>query len=552
MAANATGANIATQTGEGAAYVLHWDNFDAAMRNIYQQDLVNRKAIQAEFNQLSMKMGESGSKLRPVDMPAAQNLYNQFKQASLMLQSGKVRSNASQQAYWKQQQDNAYFQYMSLANRSADATKFLHETWQGIAAHPNNYYDFGRLSSINDVYNKSTVDDLDKLGLNTPVPWMHPADAYPADKLDEHILGKPITAPGKPEYVNDAATGIQKGWFNTSQQIYPQAGNAAQIASRVASALSSVYSAAKDWDQRYEMDMQSQPDVVKSTIDKANQILAADPGNKGRQLSGGYVDYATANYIVKSQPTPIGEKSWVTDPSYTNFMRDVNRKEGENFQLKKAGIEHNYRLDEMKQRLWQTLKTQNGISFNGDEMYDAANNPNQMYSINEGGKKITMQGYQLLDKRLSEIAGKIPKPINYVILNRANILDEQQRRRIISLLPDNTRGGSFRRGLYDLKVPKAGPTQGQRDQFVKAFVDELNRAGINVTMDDINTTATPVIINQQTGNFEVLPPKAYNYDQFVSQIAQMALQSKPKASTTTESGSILDLLKDYTSGSPKQ
>jgi hypothetical protein len=70
--ATPSGLNISTQAGEGGAAVLHWDQFNSTVNDIYQRDLANLTSIRAESGKLNLELGDAAKHIRPADMPGFQ------------------------------------------------------------------------------------------------------------------------------------------------------------------------------------------------------------------------------------------------------------------------------------------------------------------------------------------------------------------------------------------------------------------------------------------------------------------------------------------------
>jgi hypothetical protein len=252
------GLNVATQAGEGAAPILNWDQFNQTLNTIYQRDLNNHKNIQAEYQKLSMQMGEASSKVRTADAPMFHENYGKFQQAGLMLESKKIRNDPRLQAFWKGQLEEAYFANQSLAQQSEEATKFKTDVWKNVAEHPENYHDYDELKQIDELYNKSPVGQLQKLGLNTQVPWLHPADTVPEKEVQKTIFGDTKTS-SRLEPVRDPKTGKVMGNYEMQQQ-YSQH-NPSQIARNTGFVMAASYATRKQWQQKFEYDKKNQPEA---------------------------------------------------------------------------------------------------------------------------------------------------------------------------------------------------------------------------------------------------------------------------------------------------
>ena len=159
----------------------------------------------------------------------------------------------------------------------------------------------------------SSVATLKKMGLNTALPWIRPANAYPAEDFDKHVLGTPLSKEQRVP-VKDDKTGMTKGyWVNQTLQ-YPK--TPAQVARDVAFGFKQVPDAAAQWNNKFQYDLQTQPDVVRKTMEDAQALLDADPSNKGYKLGNGYADYAAASFISQSQPRDVGDKKYETSDEW--------------------------------------------------------------------------------------------------------------------------------------------------------------------------------------------------------------------------------------------
>ncbi len=517
------GLNISTQAGEGDAHIWHWEETDAAIQNIYNRDLLNQKNVLNEFNRLNIGLTDASKGLRPADMPLFKNNYDKFKQASLMMQTGKVRNNPQDLAFWKEQQDQAYLDNMSLAQRSEEATKTKSNIWKDVTANPEKYYDYDHLQQLNAMYDASPVGTLDQLQLNTTTPWLHPSDAYPQEQFDKHVLGDPKIVPGKPEEVIDEKTKIPVGHWLTTQEIYTK--KPSQIAADMTLGMKQVWDIGNYWKDKWKSDSK-QEGVVDQTMSKAQEIIDADPANNGYKLDKGYVGYAQANYILRGQPTTVGSRSWQTDPRWTEHEKDLDRKDTQNFQRSMLGIRDQYQKGILTFK--QTLKDM-GFKFSGEEMYGAATKPYATY-VPQGEKNATpVYGFQLLDKRMTEIMSKAPKNLDYAILTKYTIATTAERRRIIDKLfgapvaGDKSADGVAKKALYD--SDRANDTQDN----IKNFIDYLNSKGIDVTENDINNNAIPVVVDKIKGQVVgSMNPATHNFDQFTQQLAQILNSEKPR------------------------
>lgn len=539
-----SGLNVSTQAGEGDAMILNWGEFDNTINGLYARDAANQKSIQGENAKMNIKLGDAAQGMRPADMPAFKQGFDKFMHASTMLESRDIMGNAKQQAYWKQQQEQAYYDNMALAQQSADAKKFQADIWGDVTKDPTKFKSYDDLKKVNDIYDNSSLDTLKKFGMNTALPWMRPANAYPAADFDKHVLGDPIQKEQRVP-VKDDKTGLVKGYWVNQIQEYKK--SPSQVARDMAFGMQQVPDIAAQWDQKYKNDVQTQPEVVQKTLQDAQSILDADPNNKGYKLGNGYADYATASYITQSQPRDVGDKKYEQSPDWTEHEKDVDKNQVENFEMGKAGVEHSYRMQEADHKHWLALKKDTGLTFSGQEMYDAAQHPSQTYTIQQGNKQIKYNGTQLLDKRMSEIMSKIPKNYDYVILNRYNLLQKDQRRRILDKIFGNT---ATTAPLYE-----AGAAS--NDALLQKLVDHLNLpvdqggAGMSLKLSDLNTS-TPVILNKDKGTAMPLPIATNNYDQWVGKMSQLIQQDKPKGTMddgsdddATDNNNILNGLSDY-------
>ena len=90
--------------------------------------------------------------------------------AATMLESKDVVHNPQLTAYWKKQQQDAYYGNLNLAAQSADATKFQADMWSSVAKDPTKFKDYDQLDQTNKMYENSSVATLKKMGLNTALP----------------------------------------------------------------------------------------------------------------------------------------------------------------------------------------------------------------------------------------------------------------------------------------------------------------------------------------------------------------------------------------------
>jgi hypothetical protein len=163
-----------------------------------------------------------------------------------------------------------------------------------------------------------------------------------------------------------------------------------------------------------------------------------------------------------------------------------------------------YGADLMLQRqmTFAKFKANNGISFSGAEMYNAALDPNGKYTWEKGGQQRTGTGADLLDSRLAEITAKTSKNIDYVVLDRKAILDPAKRRRLVDKLFGYSAAS---KSLYDLGGSLYLPDSQKVQQFLDALRKPVDKGGLGLDLkeDDLNT-ATPIIINQDKGTKEAI------------------------------------------------
>ena len=130
-------------------------------------------------------------------------------------------------------------------------TKFQADMWSSVAKDPTKFKDYDQLDQTNKMYENSSVATLKKLGLNTALPWMRPANAYPAEDFDKHVLGTPLSKEQRVP-VKDDKTGMTRGyWVNQTLQ-YPK--TPAQVARDVeAFGFKQVPDAAAQWNNKFSV-----------------------------------------------------------------------------------------------------------------------------------------------------------------------------------------------------------------------------------------------------------------------------------------------------------
>ena len=94
---------------------------------------------------MSIKMADASKGIRPADSADFQKGYDTFMHAATMLESKDVVHNPQLTAYWKKQQQDAYYGNLNLAAQSADATKFQADMWSSVAKDPTKFKDYDQL-----------------------------------------------------------------------------------------------------------------------------------------------------------------------------------------------------------------------------------------------------------------------------------------------------------------------------------------------------------------------------------------------------------------------
>ncbi len=392
----ANGANISQGAGQGEAGVFHWEGVNNTLAQIHQRDITNQQRIQAQHSKLEMQMSDAARKMRAADMPEFFHNMKEFQYAGLMLQNEKVKKDPNERAKWEEAQNNAYYNNLSLAEQSKKADDFKVEITKGALNKPGMFQDADMLQRTFSMYDKLTIGQLQKTGMNTPYAFLHKADTYSEkESLPDVILGKPKTV------VNEDPVYDQKGklvgWNQRQQQMYERP--IGLMAKEAANSLGN-WNYAKD----AQKDFESTPAQARQAqIAAAQKIVDGDPKSGGYKLNDDYTGLYIAKWITQGTDVKdVGSKGFKVNPLFLEEKKFEQAKE-----LKKIGYDYGmslakYRSDLTAQRSANKDKSSVNVaeSFFKAMQADAYNNPRQ-YKYADGHTE--MQYKVMVDPKTKKI-----------------------------------------------------------------------------------------------------------------------------------------------------
>lgn len=544
----AEGLNIATQVGEGRATVTHWDEVNATLNNIYQKDLLNQKMLVQRTQEYQVKLADAQKGVRPADQPAIQEAYGKWREASVALQSSKVKGNAQERAKWTEAQQNAYVNVISLADRSKNFVKTTNDLMKQMSAKQGvGYKPMNELEPIFSMRDSLPVDQALAQHYDTGLPYLLPATTFPKQDFDKLIFGgtKPLSRVGKRDIV-DAETGEIKGTQKTKEEYYPVWDPANKdstpwtIANNVASVANQIPSVNAKFKVDYETSMQNNPDGVTQSIADAGRVL----GDNFKNMPDGYMKYAIAQHVSQAKPKVSDEGSIQYDKEYERkqtmknkllLMRTANQYRRNNIMLT-----HSLRMTEKSASQQASVDT--------DLMYKAANNPNKQFEIgkDKDGKPLYSSGFDIVRSYQSAIAADNPNKAQAYVMNSRTLNDPNQRESLLTALFPEAPEMSKRMGELTIGNP-----QGTQQIIVDAINKKFQQ---NITVDDINRYAIPIFVKKtlvedpaKPGTYKPVStptfsnPRNRDYGQFHADISQQAA-GKKKAFAQNQNDNYMDIL----------
>ena len=290
----ADGLNISTKAGEGQANILNWGDFHNTLNRLYERDIQDQTAIKNQFQKSEMQLLETAKGLRPTDIPKFKQLADDYKQASLMLMSPKVKKDPQQTAFWKSQQQDSYINAVSHAERSKETQKSLHDMAtmyaqkKGIGMlHPEDW------NKQWDAANGMTSDEISQTGLNVPTKWMRPMVNFPKQDFLNFTLGKEVKDKVVKQNPNDP----------TKEDVYEvrkRENSPHQIALNV---LKSFDAAPDTYDYHKQVfeNLVEKGDIatIKNTVEEANKLDPSFP------LQYDAAHYAAADLMLQAKPNEV-------------------------------------------------------------------------------------------------------------------------------------------------------------------------------------------------------------------------------------------------------
>ena len=287
----ADGLNIATKSGEGQANVLNWGEFHNTLNRLYERDIQEQTAIKNQYQKSEMQLLETAKGLRPPDIPKFKQLADDYKQASLMLMNPKVKKDPQQTSFWKSQQQDAYINAVSHAERSKDTQKQLHDLSTLYAQkngrgmlHPEDW------NKQWDATNNMTSDQISQMGLNVPTKWMRPMVSFPKKDFIDYTLGKEEKQTITRDNPNDPS----------KQDVYEVKSRGNKPHEIGLNVLKSFEAAPDTYDYHKQIfeNLQEKGDIytIQNTIDEANKLDPSFP----KQYDAAH--FAAADLMLQAKP----------------------------------------------------------------------------------------------------------------------------------------------------------------------------------------------------------------------------------------------------------
>lgn len=183
------GLNISVKGGEGEANIINWDNFHKTLNDIYTRDIKSAQVSKGLLAKSDLQLAQVSKGLREPDIPVFKQYTDAFRNASLMLQNPKVAKNPNEVAKWSKIKNDAYIEALSLADKSKQTQKDLHQiatlnaTKKGWGIKPEQFGQMWEKAS------SLTSNDISNMGLNNPASWMRRV-TQPNNFFYDEILGK--------------------------------------------------------------------------------------------------------------------------------------------------------------------------------------------------------------------------------------------------------------------------------------------------------------------------------------------------------------------------
>ena len=546
MASNASGLNVATKAGEGAAHIDHWERFYGTLNYIQQQDLASQKMIVDAANKSALEVRELGKGIRPADVAKFKEYTDKFRETSMAAASKDVQRDPKKYAAAQQASNDAYLNAMNLADQSKEGLKFKGSIGDDVLKSKGvGYKSAEELKKLYEDYDKMPIGQLHEKGYMTPGMWQIPADTVPKADVDKRIFGGLTkNTIESPVYANDGKT--VKGRSKHAVQGYEN--DIPTVANNTLDFITAMHDYKNNQMAAYERDMSQNPETVKQTIESAKKIVDALPsGGIKVSIPDGYTGYAVAKNILKAQPKDIGESGYTVDQEWKTGQDQAFKlmMQGRGFKNQKDMIQFKHSLG----------PAGSVTSINTKALYDAAKDPKASVMVDiGGGKKVPMLNSDVLDAGVQAMAAGIGKGTTGVTITRNNLVNAENRRRIIeNLFPGLSQ--EEREDLISLetKMPQGAPEGEINTAGIKKILAKINSTfGQNITVDDVNRYGIPVFVKKTSkmdanGNDKIsanatfVNPATNQYGQFFSTLSNQ-VAGKKKAAVGAEAENYIEIL----------
>jgi len=294
--------------------------------------------------------------IRPADVPKAQEIYGNWRQASLMLQSPKIQKDANTRAEWLKKADDSYAELMSLTDSSKQQSKFeydmnLEAAKKGFVGYvpANEYAERMKIS------NSLPLDQVYKQGFNTAVPYMLPAETMP--KEDLHVLARGKQLPVLKKYEDVIENGpdgkpVKTGQTEIAVSRYEYTGQPDKIVQNTARYLANIPMASSDAKRSFKSDTEKNGEEwVKGVIQEAQDELDAHPvGGHSPKLAFDFAGYEQANMVLEAKEKSEPTGNFKPDRDYEAAQKEREKKADDYarhmYRMQELGVQHKYRLGE--------------------------------------------------------------------------------------------------------------------------------------------------------------------------------------------------------------
>lgn len=467
-----SGLNISRGIGDGQAQVWDFTNAIKTAENVYLTEERKRLAAQKLYEDTMASVDPRRQKLRPADVPAYLNEYNEFKKAKALLASGKVK-NPMEIAELNAIADKAAGKMQQRVAKSIEQQEFEKSAAQALWTNPDNFEDY--TPTVLAAMKNNPVENIEANQLagidytNSPLAGaknLRDISLYSAKQFDPNLVKhwNETAKVKEPEY--DAKKGMVRENEVEVLKLTPEAiiqdshkwFNSNKAAARTFSKILEAERASGMYDAVIEKFYQKYPQFEGKPV--------VDPAT-----------YFAARHLAAYEPK-VSVGKW----DYTPEQKEANARE--------------------RQRLGANLSLGNAISMfnlkNPPDLFDykayeeAANAVTGNVTARDGK---TYNAHDYLVQQTNNIVRNLPPDTEGIVITRRNLLTGKTADPIIrKLFPENA--GKI---ISEFNKAKAS---GGNTAAVQVVVDNLNKKYANdigkaLTINDVNAIGIPVVITKE-------------------------------------------------------